>query len=326
MEIVAADLGFGNGKVRDKRGGTIYAAHVSHIGLDFRIDEGGQDDATCVVEFDSKKFLVGKDAPIKGGKSLSGLDLERIVDGSDEILATTYATWGNHMLQNNRRWTEPISLHVGVPASLMIGEAKTSNIASIKAWLCRNHEWSINGADFRIRVDNVTVRTQAAGAISDMAYTLEGKQTRDAQYIESGFAVISIGYNTVETSGGIGGMPIGELITSMQGGVSSMLAIYRTNDEFDIPVLEWKLRRNQLNGHLPTTIDTWSQGIVSHVTTEWKKKINLVQRIILVGGGARYAEPALRNRFGDKIWMPDDPIGAIARGLYKRAVYDAKAK
>lgn len=323
MEYAGFDLGFGNGKFRDKRGQTVFAAHIARPGTDYRTDEGNRDGSTCLVEFENKRFIVGHDAPISG-ELLPGLDTERIL-GSNEIRAVTYATIGAHMMRHGR-WRDGLTLYAGIPASLMIGDSKDANVASVKQWLAGKHSWLHDGKEINIYVENVVVISQAAGAISDMAYTLDGKQARDAQYIESGFGAISVGYNTVETSGGIDGKPIRPMITSKRLGVSKMLGDYDRDGRFDLPMLDRKLRQSQLNGHLPSTIDTWAESIVGHVADKWDKYINQIDRIILVGGGARYAEPALRRRFGDKLWLPDDPIIAIARGLYKRAIYDGKAK
>ena len=135
---------------------------------------------------------------------------------------------------------------------------------------------------------------------------------------------ISIGYNTVETSGGIDGKPIRPMIGSKRMGVSKLLSEYDRDGKTELSALDRKLRQNQLNGHLPSAINTWAEAIVGHVAEKWEKHLSQIGRIVLVGGGARYAEPFLRRRFGEKIWIPDEPIVAIARGLYKRAVYDGK--
>lgn len=321
-EYVGDDLGFGNGKVRDKRGGTVFASHIARPGIDYRVDDNKMDGETSLIEFENKRYVVGKDAPISG-QLLPGLDTERIL-GSNEIRAATYATWGAHMRQFGK-WRQPLTIYAGVPASLMIGKDKDANVARIREWMGGEHKWQQDGERYTVKVEDVIVRSQAAGAISDMAYTLEGKQNRDAQYVESGFGAISVGYNTIETSGGIGGKPIADMISSHRYGVSSLLNNYDRNGKYEIPVLDWKLRRDQLNGHLSDVIDDWAETIVSHVAGKWEKNINLIERIILVGGGAKYAEGALRKRFGDKIWIPDDPIISIASGLLKRAMYDANA-
>ena len=325
MKLVGIDLGFGNSKIRDDRGQTVYASHISDPGTDYRTDEGKKDSETCLIEFDGKRFIVGHDAPIFGDP-LPGLDTERIL-GSNEIRAATYASLGAHMAQYGRwRDREGLTVYAGIPASLMIGDAKDANVAAVKEWIMGKHSWLHDGKEANIFVENVVIISQAAGALSDMVYTLDGRQTRDAQYIETGFGVISIGYNTVETSGGIDGKPIRPMITSDRLGVSKLLKNYAGDGKQRLPLLDRRLRQNQLNGNLPATIDKWAEKIVGHVATEWADYLSQIKRIVLVGGGARYAEPFLRQRFGDKIWIPDEPIVAIARGLYKRAVYDGKAK
>mgnify|MGYP001502004631 CR=1 FL=1 len=323
MKLVGIDLGFGNSKIRDERGQTVYASHIARPGTDYRTDEGKKDGTTCLVEFDDKRFVVGHDAPIFGD-SLPGLDTERIL-GSDEICAATYAALGAHMTQYGRwRDREGLTVYAGIPASLMIGDDKDANVAAVKGWLTRKHSWLHDGREMNVVVENVVIISQAAGAFGDMAYTLDGKQTKDAQYVESGFGVISIGYNTVETSGGIDGKPIRPMIGSKRMGVSKLLSEYDRDGKTELSALDRKLRQNQLNGHLPSAINTWAEAIVGHVAEKWEKHLSQIGRIVLVGGGARYAEPFLRRRFGEKIWIPDEPIVAIARGLYKRAVYDGK--
>jgi hypothetical protein len=322
MKYVGLDLGFGNIKIRDEKGGSVFASHLNVPGVDYRLDDNQVGDGkTSLVEFDNMRYVAGMDAPLST-RPIIGLDVERIKGGS-EIRAITYAAIGAHYNQF-ARWRDDVTVYAGVPASLLVGDDKDRSVAAIQGWLKGKHTWKQDGKEHYAVIDRVVVRSQAAGAVSDMAYSLDGKQTKDARITEGSFGIISIGFNTVELSGGIGGKPVPDMIVSSQSGVSSMLWNYGRDGRQSIGLLDWKLRREQLNGHLQSVIDQWSDGIVGLVASQWKSLAYNLDRIILVGGGARYAESALRGRFGDKLWTPDDPVISIARGLYKRAVADGK--
>lgn len=321
MKCVGIDLGFGNVKIRDTRGGTIFASHLHVPGVDYRLDDGGLGEGTSHIEFDNMAYVVGLRAPLSKNPN-AGLDINRIL-GSSEIRATLYAAIGAHFA-SNPRWREGVTAYVGVPAALLVGEEKEANVAAIAAWMTGKHSWRQDGTKHNVTIDNVFVRSQATGAITDMAYNLDGTQSREALVMKGGFGIISVGYHTVELSGGMGGRPVPALIGSTPDGVSSMLAGYDRTGKTTVPMLDWKLRTGILNGHIEATIDQWADGVVSVVSSRWNSLAHQLDRVLLVGGGAKYAESALRQRFEDRLWIPSDPVIAIAQGLYKRAMADNK--
>jgi len=58
--------------------------------------------------------------------------------------------------------------------------------------------------------------------------------------------------------------------------------------------------------------------------TKWRSLLDSLQRIMVVGGGVQHAEPELKARFGERLYIPSSPIFSVARGLYKMAVVDGK--
>lgn len=323
MKYVGLDLGFGNIKIRDERGSTVHASHMKPAGSIYQDDDAVKNQYRR-VEFGGFKYCVGLDAAMSN-KSSGSLDPERILGGV-EIQAAIYAAIGAHF-ENYPRWKdrEGLTVYAGIPALLLDGEKKKArSVSLVKDWLERKHTWIQDGEEISVDIANVVVRSQATGAINDMAYTLDGRQTKDVQFLDAGFGLISIGYNTIELSGGIAGRPLIDMIRSERYGVSDMLSYYEGTKSDTLSMLDWKLRTNRLNGSLAGAVSQWQTKIVGYIFGQWDKLVDQVERVILVGGGAQYAEPALRSRFGDKLWLPDDPIISIARGLYKRAVADGK--
>ena len=56
------------------------------------------------------------------------------------------------------------------------------------------------------------------------------------------------------------------------------------------------------------------------IERRWGQQWRRFERIIVVGGGALLLGDYLMGRFGGKTHLPDQPVLATARGLYKQAL------
>ncbi len=321
MKDLGLDLGFGNTKIYDNRGSTIFASHLATPGTQYASDEGNTDDTVSMVSFDGARYAVGETS-FRKGSPIAGLGMHRLL-GSSEVRAITYAALGNHF-DNYGRVKDGLNVYVGLPANLLTAAEKASTVESVTGWLKGRHEWEQDGRTMLATVEAVTVRSQASGAISDMMFTREGVQTKEAQYLTGNFGVISIGYNTIELSGGLMGKPSDVLMGSDIFGVHRLLESCNTDGLKALPMLDLELRRGLLNGEYASIRKAWADQVFSFIDTKWKKTAKILNRVILVGGGAQYARETLENVFGARLWSPDDPYISIARGLYKRAVADGK--
>jgi hypothetical protein len=320
MKELGLDLGFGNVKIFDNRGSTVHASHLAAPGIDYDADEG-QDNNTAMIEFSGVRYAVGEYAFAKGSE-IAGLGMARLL-GSTEVRAITYAALGSHFAKYGRP-RDGLSVYVGLPAELLTKAEKTATTEAVTGWLTGRHEWCQDGKPVWAVVDSVTVRSQAAGAMYDMVHTKDGGQTKDAQYATGNIGIISIGYNTVELSGMLLGKASDAMMASDTYGVRRLLESYNSRGIFKLSMLDAQLRSNQLNGDFSSIKQAWSDRVLGFADTIWGKNTHALKRVIAVGGGVQYARPGLEKMFGDRLWVPENHIFAISRGLYKQAVADGK--
>ena len=316
---VGIDIGFGNVKLFDSKGGSI---HASHLG---QMRNRGTEDATSAadtltVTFDHMEYLVGERVAIEGrGRTSTGMHR---FDGTEEAKAVLYAGFSKRILTHGS-YKEPIDAYVGVPFERMNGADGAENTASTQKWLLNDgkpHEWLCNGKKHTARFNSVVVRTQANGAMGDMILTLQGAYSPAAEYVQRGFGIISVGFNTVELSGALYGKPAGGMSASAELGVRAMLELYKSKKPLANMDLEYRY------GLLNAKVNQWSTDLISFVNDRWKENIASIQRVWLVGGGANDSRPALQSYFCPiPVVTPDDPYIAVARGLYKWGVKNAKA-
>lgn len=321
MKDVGLDLGFGNVKVCDQRGATVFASHLAAPGVDYAADEETTDKETTVVEFSGVRYAVGAMAFTKGSE-IAGLGMQRLL-GSMEVKAITYAALGAHF-NTYGRTKDGLNIYVGLPAELLTKAEKSATTIAVQGWLTGRHEWAQDGKAVSATVESVTVRSQAAGAMYDMIHTRDGGQTKDAQYATGNIGVISVGFNTVELSGMLLGKAADSMMASDTYGVRRLLEAYNSRGRSRLSMLDFKLRRGQLDGDYASIRQAWSDRVTGFVDTIWGKNIYDLSRVIAVGGGVEYARPALEKMFGDHLWVPENHVVSIARGMYKRAVADGK--
>jgi Actin like proteins N terminal domain len=321
MKNIGLDLGFGNVKVYGDKGATVFASHLALPRTSYAVDDEKKDETTTVVEFDGIRYAVGEAAFAKGDE-VSGLNTRRLLGGT-EVQAITYAGIGTHFA-NYGRPKDGLNVYVGLPASLLLQDEKADNVKAVEEWMLGKHEWIQDGKPVWCVIDSVTVRSQSAGAMYDMVHTLEGGNSKDARYAAGNVGVISIGFNTVELSGMLLGKAANVMMSSDSFGVHRLLESCKPDDRVSTMMTDYKYRHGLLNGNSANLSRSWADNVLSFVNSKWKKNAYNLDRVIAVGGGVKSAEDALRNAFGDRLWIPDNHISAISRGLYKRAVVDAK--
>jgi len=132
-------------------------------------------------------------------------------------------------------------------------------------------------------------------------------------------ATISIGSNTVEalvtkrdedTKRFNGGKSIG---------VRQLWRRVDPNGYYTFGEFDEMLRAGTLPDELDVTphLESWASEVVGFVNSLWGQSYHRFHRVFLVGGGSILLEKYLRAKFNGKSIMADDPVMAIANGLYK---------
>ena len=315
MRKIGLDLGYGGIKVYEPGKETMLASFIGTV------NEYSEPSAeTAIVKFNGITLMVGRDVFFAGTEQPS-LSPDRWL-GSNEALAAFYAGVGAHLKGNKPK--ESLSLYVGLPASLTTVDVRAETQAKVSRWLAGEHNWDYNGKRISATVDSVVVRSQASGAIFDLIHTVNGDFSKDIDYLDRGVGIASIGFNTVELSGGINGRPASAMMLSSADGVQALLQQCAINKRAGIAHLDDQLRKGALGESYEAYRKRWAGSIVSLMETKWRSLLDSLQRIMVVGGGVQHAEPELKARFGERLYIPSSPIFSVARGLYKMAVVDGK--
>ncbi len=316
MRNVGLDIGFGNCKVYDQSGSTMVSSQIASItGSN---TNGESSDGTYRVSFGGNNYAVGRYAFALGSSAISQ-NVQRLL-GSTEVRSIMYAAMGAHF--KGKSVKDPLNVYIGLPSELLREPQKSNAIASVKEWLQRPHEWLFDGKPMSLNIESVTVRSQASGALGDMIHNLQGQQTKEAEYLDTGIGVIAIGMNTVEASGVLLGRGSDTMIDSKPLGVRNLIERCSPPSD-DLGYNDELLRLGRLT--IADEVRTaWIDAIVGMIETRWAAHVKTLSRLLLVGGGAQYAEAGLRKRYGNRIYMPQEAFITVARGLYKWSVANAQ--
>jgi len=113
------------------------------------------------------------------------------------------------------------------------------------------------------------------------------------------------------------GAPEERFTAGRTAGVRRLLELLDPEGLYGLGELDAQLRdgRLDLSGALPV----WEREVLSFIEKRWGQAYRRFAVVIAVGGGARLLRRGLNAKFGGKVVVPDDPVLATARGLYKMA-------
>jgi hypothetical protein len=274
-----------------------------------------------VVEGDFGKLWVGSSAHAYG-VPIENLDFDRLA-GTPEMRGVFYGALTAYMNKYGLL-DEPLTLIVGLPFQMLQGEG--ASVAkfrkAINAWIGGDHRWEANGEQYDVCVARVELFPQALGAPVDYALDMQGKAISDERTKALKFecATVSIGSNTVEalvtkrdedTKRFNGGSPIG---------VRQLKRRVDPNNHWSFGEFDAMLRTNSLPDDYAVHshhLESWNSEIIGFLNSLWGNSYQRFHKVFLVGGGAILLEKYMRAKFNGKTVMAEDPIMAIANGLYK---------
>ena len=314
------DLGQSSLKFVSARGALQFASTASlHTGE--VADFGKKRSRPIVVEGgDFGKLYVGGNAHAYG-IPIENMDFDRLA-GTPEMRGVFYGAMTAYMHKYGLL-EEPLTLIVGLPFQMLQGEGAsvTKFRKAVNSWIGGEHRWVADGEEYCISVDRVELFPQALGAPVDYALDIDGKAISEERTKALKFecATVSIGSNTVEalvtkrdedTKRFNGGAPIGVRQLKRRvdpngywtfGEFDAMLRSKSLPDEYDImPHLE-----------------SWNSEIIGFLNSLWGQSYHRFHKVFLVGGGSILLEKHMHRKFNGKTVLADDPIMAIANGLYK---------
>ncbi|MBM3122946.1 MAG: ParM/StbA family protein [Chloroflexi bacterium] len=249
------------------------------------------------------------------GRPIENMDHDRFT-GTPEMRALVYGALATYAVPNDL----PAELHltVGLPVETLSGSEAPAAAAAVRRWLEGAHAWDADGKAYQTTVAGVTVSLQPAGALYDYLLDDDGafRPERKAKFGEE-IGVVSVGMNTVEILVVRGGKVIPGDTHGTRLGVRRLLELGNPDGLYTLGELDAQLRTGKLD--VAQTLPIWASEVTGFLERRWGVKFRRFAAVILVGGGALLLRDLLLARFGGKAYVPDDPVLATARGLYKLA-------
>ena len=317
MNITALDFGAGNFKRFCEQGGLTLPSQVAAAAGETMGTVAGLRAASRpgLITINGYRFYVGAGAH-DWGRPVENLDDSRFVSGSPELRALVYAALPQMETEQH--------LIVGLPQSALLNDALGNTSAGLKGWLQGAHVWGCDGAEHAARVGKVTVTSQAAGALFDYLLDDDCKfvPARKAHFNDE-IGIVSVGMNTLEFLTVRGGKTVNRFTTSVTAGVRRLLELVDPQGLYSRGELDMLLREGKL-AKIKAATPIWASEIAGHVERVWEKRHRRFAAVVVVGGGALLLRDELLGLFNGKSFIPDNPVLAVARGLYKLAVMKSK--
>jgi hypothetical protein len=324
---LGVDPGNGAIKLYGRLGGLELPAYVSTRGGQ-KLGKAvglGVGKAPLAMETTGGSFYVGPHAH-DWGRAVENMDHDRFA-GSPELRALLYAALTQYAQQAPALETflRCLDLTVGLPLEKLTGdeEAVKGAVAAVRRWLAGEHIWRVDDATWTATVANAAVTPQPVGALFDFLLDAQGAflPARKALF-RAEVGVLSVGMNTVELLAVRGGQVAPGDTYAERRGVRRLLELCNPDGLYSLGELDAQLRAGRLDSGRALAL--WDAEVGGLIERRWGAKHRRFAAIILVGGGVKLLGERLLARFRGKGWVPDDPVLATARGLYKLALLNAR--
>jgi hypothetical protein len=316
------DLGYGALKLYGRAGGVQLPSQIAAAQNHAVANLAGLDaeERPLLVEVNNQPYYVGMNAH-SWGRPIENLDYDRLT-GSPEIYALLYGALTHYLALEALPESAAITFYVGLPLEpLSGGEAEVKEtLVAVRKWLTGVHVWKANGVRYRFQVERVEVTSQPAGAYFDYILDDAGRpHPQRAANLKNEVGVISIGFNTVERMVILGGKPVQKFTAGSTAGVRRLLERINEQDggHYSLGELDTMLRNDELITR--NAIDEWARQVGGELERTWGTSWKRFAHVVVVGGGALLLNGRLLPKFAGKAAIPDDPVLAISRGLYKLA-------
>jgi hypothetical protein len=220
---------------------------------------------------------------------------------------------------------EPLSLMVGLPIAAMLGEETRATQQAVRAFLQGTHTWRADEAGHAATIEAVRLTSQPVGALFDHLLTEEGEMPPDRRAaFRKEIGILGIGMNTLDLLVVRNGTPVQRFTTGETLGVRRLLELANHRGLYSLAELDGQLRTGSLD--VKALLPVWQSEVIGFVERSWDTSFRRFQRVVIVGGGAHLLREPLLRRFKDKVYLPDDPVIATARGLFKYTRMQARRR
>lgn len=215
-----------------------------------------------------------------------------------------------------------LKLYAALPISTLMGSTAADTSAAVRAFLTGPHAWTADERAYTVEITDTIIASQPVGAMFDHLLTMSGDMPQDKRSLFKGeIGIFNIGLNTADVLVIANGAPVERFTAGETLGVRRLLDLANRDQLYTLPELDDRLRAGVLD--IATALPIWQREVLGLVERKWGDLFRRFGIVVVVGGGAHLMREAIIKRFSGKAIVPDDPVIATARGLYKYAAMKA---
>jgi hypothetical protein len=215
-----------------------------------------------------------------------------------------------------------MNVMVGLPIATLMGDEGATMQRGVQEFLRGEHRWFSDGEPQAREVANVIVASQPVGAMFDHLLTDKGEMTPEKKAaFKKEIGILGVGMNTVDLLVVNAGAPVERFTSGANVGVRRLLELANRDGLYSLAEMDEQLRSGSLDISLVKPI--WAREVLGQIEKTWETHFKRFSTIVVVGGGSVLLRDELLKRFAGKAVIPDEPVIATARGLYKYAVMKA---
>ena len=309
------DAGNGAFKLFGASGGLEVVSHVATNGTQKVLSTLGlrKSKAPLAIHNEHGSFYVGAGSH-SYGRPVENLDVDRF-NGTPEMKALLHGSLTRYQ-QRYGKFNQPLSVVVGLPNEVLTGDQAEQNIENVKRWLRGMHTWTADGQAYSQEISEVKVASQVTGGLFDYLLDAAGQSIPERQGAFKGeVGVITIGFGTVELMVVQNREIVQRFTSGAASGVRRLLEIVNGQRLYSLGELDLQLRAGQLDTR--ETLPIWEREVTGVIEKQWGTAWKRFAVVLIMGGGAVLLKNTLPHRFNGRAYMPDEPVQAIARGLYR---------
>ncbi len=318
------DAGNGAFKLYGAPGGLEVVSQVSTNGTQKVLSTIGlrKSKAPLAVRNDSGSFYVGAGSH-DYGRPVENLDVDRF-NGTPEMKALLHGSLTRYQ-QRYGKFAAPLSVVVGLPNEVLTGDQAEQNVENVKRWLRGTHTWEADGETFRAEIAEVKAASQVTGGLFDYLLDDQGQFIPERKGAFNGeVGVITIGFGTVELMVVRNREMVQRFTSGAASGVRRLLEIVNGQRLYSLGELDMQLRAGQLDTR--EALPIWEREVTGVIERQWGPAWKRFAVVLIMGGGAVLLKESLPARFNGRAFMPDEPVQAIARGLYRLTLLQQSRK
>ena len=309
------DAGNGAFKLYGAPGGLEFVSQVATNGTQKVLSTLGlrKSKAPLAIHNESGSFYVGAGAH-DFGRPVENLDVDRF-NGTPEMKALLHGSLTRYQ-QRYGKFSAPLAVVVGLPNEVLTGDLAEQNIENVKRWLRGMHTWTADGEPYSVEIAEVKAASQVTGGLFDYLLDSQGHFIPERKgAFNSEVGIITIGFGTVELMVVRNREIVQRFTSGAASGVRRLLEIVNGQRLYSLGEMDMQLRAGQLDTR--ETLPIWEREVMGVIEKQWGTAWKRFAAVLIMGGGAILLKDTLPHRFIGRAYLPDEPVQAIARGLYR---------